>query len=146
MGVLGLNPFLRKTWSVKSHVQHLTTTFTAETAQMYSKLYQTGSKLFGERQLCCKNSLSFVAGEAQRTTRSSDGTLVTQRLHFAPMPHPYRHVLGWYRIIQELKESSISAICVFDGKVRSTAKQMEVCQLLYFTAQSRITWAGRAPT
>ncbi|KAI0703729.1 PIN domain-like protein [Cytidiella melzeri] len=55
-----------------------------------------------------------------------DGTLITQRLHFAPMPHRYRHVLGWYRIIQELNESSVLAVCIFDGKGRNAAKQGEV--------------------
>ncbi|OBZ67769.1 hypothetical protein A0H81_12474 [Grifola frondosa] len=54
-----------------------------------------------------------------------DGTLITQRLHFAPMPHPYRHVLGWYRIMQELKECDVNAICVFDGMERSHAKGRE---------------------
>ncbi|KAL6306341.1 PIN domain-like protein [Sparassis latifolia] len=55
-----------------------------------------------------------------------DGTLITQRLHFAPMPHRYRHVLGWYRIIRELRECDVHAICVFDGKERSLAKEMEI--------------------
>ncbi|KAI0346502.1 PIN domain-like protein [Trametopsis cervina] len=55
-----------------------------------------------------------------------DGTLITQRLHFAQVPHPFRHVLGWYRILQELKESSVHAVCVFDGKRRNIAKQNEV--------------------
>lgn len=55
-----------------------------------------------------------------------DGTLLTQRLHFAPMTHPYRHVLGWYRIIKELQEENISAICVFDGPHRSVAKKSEL--------------------
>ncbi|TFK34465.1 PIN domain-like protein [Crucibulum laeve] len=55
-----------------------------------------------------------------------DGTLITQRLHFAPSPHPYRHVLGWFRIAQELSENGVSAICVFDGKERSSAKAKEV--------------------
>jgi len=54
-----------------------------------------------------------------------DGTLITQRLHFSPMPHRYKHVLGWYRMIQELKECDIQAICVFDGKERSIAKKRE---------------------
>jgi hypothetical protein len=56
-----------------------------------------------------------------------DGTLVTQRFHFAPMPHKYRHVLGWYRLIQELREHGIRAICVFDGEERTIAKSSEVC-------------------
>ncbi|EKM58106.1 uncharacterized protein PHACADRAFT_88937 [Phanerochaete carnosa HHB-10118-sp] len=55
-----------------------------------------------------------------------DGTLITQRLHFAPLPHAYRHVLGWYRILHELREAGVSAVCVFDGRSRSLAKQMEV--------------------
>lgn len=55
-----------------------------------------------------------------------DGTLITQRLHFAPMPHSHRHVLGWHRIITELKECNVHAICVFDGRDRSIAKAREV--------------------
>ncbi|KAI9465765.1 PIN domain-like protein [Lactarius psammicola] len=54
-----------------------------------------------------------------------DGTLVTQRFHFAPMPHEYRHILGWYRLIQEFREHGIRAICVFDGEERTTAKSRE---------------------
>ncbi|EED85635.1 predicted protein [Postia placenta Mad-698-R] len=54
-----------------------------------------------------------------------DGTLITQRLHFAPMPHKYRHVLGWYRIVKELRECDVHAICVFDGTQRSVAKEAE---------------------
>ncbi|KAH7905551.1 PIN domain-like protein [Hygrophoropsis aurantiaca] len=55
-----------------------------------------------------------------------DGTLITQRLHFAPLPHPYRHVLGWHRILTELKENNVHTICVFDGQQRSAAKAREV--------------------
>ncbi|KAI0947955.1 hypothetical protein AcW1_009585 [Taiwanofungus camphoratus] len=55
-----------------------------------------------------------------------DGTLITQRLHFAPMPHSHRHVLGWYRIMKELQECNVQAICVFDGKQRSLAKDIEM--------------------
>ncbi|KAN0131974.1 PIN domain-like protein [Lactarius tabidus] len=54
-----------------------------------------------------------------------DGTLVTQRFHFAPMPHEHRHILGWYRLIQEFREHGIRAICVFDGEERTTAKSNE---------------------
>ncbi|SJK98592.1 uncharacterized protein ARMOST_01860 [Armillaria ostoyae] len=54
-----------------------------------------------------------------------DGTLITQRLHFVPVPHPYRHVLGWYRIAKELQENNIEAVCVFDGKERNIAKARE---------------------
>ncbi|EIN08410.1 PIN domain-like protein [Punctularia strigosozonata HHB-11173 SS5] len=59
-------------------------------------------------------------------TLAIDGTLVTQRMHFAPAPHPYRHVLGWYRLAQELRENGVRAICVFDGLERSAAKQNEL--------------------
>ncbi|KAF9268547.1 PIN domain-like protein [Marasmius fiardii PR-910] len=54
-----------------------------------------------------------------------DGTLITQRLHFTQLPHPYRHVLGWFRVIKELKDNNVHAICVFDGKDRSVAKAKE---------------------
>ncbi|EEB88462.1 hypothetical protein MPER_13691, partial [Moniliophthora perniciosa FA553] len=39
-----------------------------------------------------------------------DGTLITQRLHFAQVPHPYRHVMGWYRILKELTDYAVEAI------------------------------------
>ncbi|KAG8216877.1 PIN domain-like protein [Butyriboletus roseoflavus] len=55
-----------------------------------------------------------------------DGTLVTQRLHFAPMPHPHRHIIGWHRILTELRDADIRTICVFDGKQRNAAKAREV--------------------
>ncbi|KAF8889703.1 PIN domain-like protein [Infundibulicybe gibba] len=89
MGVLGLTPFLLK--SFPSVVKELPDRF---------------KQLAGKRIVI-------------------DGTLITQRLHFAPSPHPYRHVLGWYKILGELKEFGVSAICVFDGKDRSKAKAPE---------------------
>ncbi|KIY47416.1 PIN domain-like protein [Fistulina hepatica ATCC 64428] len=55
-----------------------------------------------------------------------DGTLITQRLHFAPVGLRYRHVLGWYRIINEIRENGVNAICVFDGARRSAAKAAEI--------------------
>lgn len=55
-----------------------------------------------------------------------DGTLITQRLHFASIPYTHRHVLGWYNILQELKESDVGVICVFDGRERNKAKAREV--------------------
>ncbi|KAJ7927512.1 PIN domain-like protein [Mycena leptocephala] len=54
-----------------------------------------------------------------------DGTLITQRLHFSQVPHHYRHVVGWYKLVRELQDSGVSAICVFDGKERSAAKARE---------------------
>ncbi|KLO14111.1 PIN domain-like protein [Schizopora paradoxa] len=55
-----------------------------------------------------------------------DGTLITQRLHWSPSPYKYRHVLGWYRLVTEMKENGVSAICVFDGIERSAAKTSEI--------------------
>ncbi|KAF7318902.1 hypothetical protein HMN09_00226000 [Mycena chlorophos] len=54
-----------------------------------------------------------------------DGTLITQRLHFAPVPHAYRHVLGWYRLVKEFQEAGVTMYCVFDGDERSVAKARE---------------------
>ncbi|KIJ32168.1 hypothetical protein M422DRAFT_35967 [Sphaerobolus stellatus SS14] len=59
------------------------------------------------------------------TTIAIDGTLITQRLHFAQIPSANRHVLGWYKLIRELREAGVNAICVFDGHKRSAAKQQE---------------------
>lgn len=42
------------------------------------------------------------------------------------MPHPYRHVQMWYRLARELQEAGVSAVCVFDGMERHTAKTREV--------------------
>ena len=68
-----------------------------------------------------------------------DGTLVTQRLHWAPTPHRYRHVLGWYRLVNELKSSDVDAVCVFDGPYRTTAKAMEVCLILVLLKSPVVT-------
>ncbi|EJD51109.1 PIN domain-like protein [Auricularia subglabra TFB-10046 SS5] len=54
-----------------------------------------------------------------------DGTLITQRLHYSPAPHEYRHVLGWHRIIRQLQHSGVGVICVFDGPERTLAKMRE---------------------
>jgi hypothetical protein len=66
-----------------------------------------------------------------------DGTLITQRLHYAPSPHPYRHVLGWYHLARELNENKIFAVCIFDGEKRSKAKDREVWTL--FTTSSNFS-------
>ncbi|PCH35225.1 PIN domain-like protein [Wolfiporia cocos MD-104 SS10] len=55
-----------------------------------------------------------------------DGTLVTQRFHFAPVPSDYRHILGWYRMVIALRDCGVRTICVFDGKQRSIAKELEL--------------------
>lgn len=54
-----------------------------------------------------------------------DGTLITQRLHYAPSPHQFRHVLGWYHLAREMNENGVSAVCIFDGQKRSKAKAEE---------------------
>ncbi|KAJ3538865.1 hypothetical protein NMY22_g4988 [Coprinellus aureogranulatus] len=64
--------------------------------------------------------------EIEDTRVVVDGTLITQRFHFSPSPHPYRHVLGWYRTVEEMGQSRVSAVCVFDGKARHNAKMKEV--------------------
>lgn len=46
------------------------------------------------------------------------------------MPWDHRHILGWYKMIQELKESGVGIICVFDGQQRSQAKAREVRVIL----------------
>lgn len=55
------------------------------------------------------------------------------------MPHTYRHVLGWYRIIQELDEAGVHAICVFDGSERSDAKKAEARLELFFYSDAFLT-------
>ncbi|RPD61239.1 PIN domain-like protein [Lentinus tigrinus ALCF2SS1-6] len=55
-----------------------------------------------------------------------DGTLITQRFHFAPMPQRHRHVLAWYRLASHLRNNNIQAVCVFDGRERSLAKEREI--------------------
>ena len=55
-----------------------------------------------------------------------DGTLLTHRFHFAPWEHGHRHIYGWYRLITELRDNEIQAICVFDGDHRTEAKSAEV--------------------
>ncbi|KAJ6520989.1 hypothetical protein DFH09DRAFT_939365 [Mycena vulgaris] len=54
-----------------------------------------------------------------------DETLITQHLHLAQVPHDYRHVLGWYKLVKELEESGVSTICVLDGKERSLCSRLK---------------------
>ncbi|CAE6493695.1 unnamed protein product [Rhizoctonia solani] len=71
-------------------------------------------------------------------TIAIDGTLITQRLFFAPDPRPHRHVLGWYQLIQELRQNKINVICVFDGKGRIPAKHDEVQRRRLLRAQAEV--------
>ena len=77
---------------------------------------------------------------------ASDGTLVTQRMYFAPIPHINRHVLGWYRLLLDLKIADVYAVCVFDGGERSLAKQREVISSfdLWFSGPGLMPRQGRA--
>jgi flap endonuclease-1 len=48
-------------------------------------------------------------------------------MHFSRIPYRNRHVLGWYRLVLDMKEAGVNAICVFDStKGRPVAKQKEV--------------------
>ncbi|KAF8758315.1 PIN domain-like protein [Rhizoctonia solani] len=49
-------------------------------------------------------------------TIAIDGTLITQRLFYTPDSRPHRHVLGWYQLIQELRQNKISVICFLMGR------------------------------
>ncbi|CAK5274682.1 unnamed protein product [Mycena citricolor] len=57
-----------------------------------------------------------------------DGTLITHRLYFSPNPHERRHIIGWFRLVKELREAGVDAVCVFDGEGRSTAKAKEAAR------------------
>ncbi|KAJ1310004.1 hypothetical protein OPQ81_006760 [Rhizoctonia solani] len=78
----------------------------------------------------------------QGKTIALDGTLITQRIFYNPDPRPHRHVLGWYQLIQELRQNNINVVCVFDGKHRIPAKRVEVerRRLLRVQAQARGVW------
>ncbi|KAH8101131.1 PIN domain-like protein [Cristinia sonorae] len=108
MGVLGLTPFLLKVCP-----------------DVFKTLPDRLNSLRGKKVVMYV-VVGSVSAWSTLTMIPSDGTLLTQRLHFAPMPHKYRHVLGWYRMVKELHESGVQALCVFDGRERSLAKQIEV--------------------
>ncbi|PPQ95050.1 hypothetical protein CVT25_000618 [Psilocybe cyanescens] len=55
-----------------------------------------------------------------------DGTLITQRYHYARQNYEHRHIYGWFRLARDLERAGVSAVCVFDGKERSDAKAEEV--------------------
>lgn len=93
-----------------------------ESVQLFLKNFRIVSKTFKARELSCGSDISF---SPTTKSRSSDGTLITQRLHFAQGVGTNPHVLGWYRIAKELNDNGVSATCVFDGKSRSLAKARE---------------------
>ena len=57
---------------------------------------------------------------------SSDGTLITQRFQFAQSPVKRRSIIGWYRLVNDMRFHGVKPICVFDGKERTAAKKREV--------------------
>jgi len=60
-------------------------------------------------------------------TVAIDGTLLTQRMHFARIPYKNRHIWAWYRLVLDMREAGVNAICVFDSsRGRHIAKQKEV--------------------
>lgn len=61
-----------------------------------------------------------------------DATLLVQRFHFSDDELPYRHVIGFYRLIRSLRASDVYPIFVFDhlssrlkAKARETEKRRE---------------------
>ncbi|KZO94129.1 PIN domain-like protein [Calocera viscosa TUFC12733] len=54
-----------------------------------------------------------------------DGNLITQRLHFGATSHAHRHVVGWFKVINDLRANGVGVITVWDGKERSSAKARE---------------------
>jgi hypothetical protein len=112
-------------------LEALVQVLTRRSVPMCSKVSHPGLKSCRGRLSSCRPLFTRHHARDLGLTAPSDGTLITQRFHFAPTPHEYRHILGWYRMIQELHENNVRAICVFDGKVRSAAKQREVRGLAY---------------
>ncbi|EPQ27671.1 uncharacterized protein PFL1_04809 [Pseudozyma flocculosa PF-1] len=43
-----------------------------------------------------------------------DATLLIQKLHFADDPHPSRHLIGFYRLLNSLRENGVAPLMVFD--------------------------------
>lgn len=138
MGVLGLTPFLHKTWCVLPLSSLLLRVSLKKSAGDHTATQSTPIPVQQDTSNVIAEGLPYSFTPDYLTSFFlSDGTLVTQRFHFAPMPHKYRHVLGWYRLIHELREHGIRAICVFDGEERTVAKSSEVCvpplrSLLYY--------------
>ena len=90
-----------------------------------SQALQKSTQMFlRENDSFVSKCLSQIASKLTAVPR--DGTLLTHRFHFAPIPHRYRHVYGWYKLITELSDCGVRAICVFDGAGRSEAKSGEV--------------------
>jgi len=69
-------------------------------------------------------SLAFVS--VSYACVSSDGTLVTQRFHYSQSPLKRRSIVGWYRLVNDMRFHGVKPICVFDGKERTAAKRREV--------------------
>lgn len=63
----------------------------------------------------CITPLTTLDALPRSTRLAIDATLLIQRLHFADDSHPSRHLLGFHRLIRQLRESSLVPIMVFDN-------------------------------
>jgi flap endonuclease-1 len=77
------------------------------------------------------------------TRLAIDATLLIQRLHFADDVHPSRHIIGFHRLIRQMRECSLVPIMVFDNfsqgarlpaKMRENEKRREKRHLLTMRA------------
>lgn len=60
-------------------------------------------------------SLPALDALPKSTRLAIDATLLIQRLHFADDLHPSRHLLGFHRLIRQMRECSLIPIMVFDN-------------------------------
>lgn len=63
----------------------------------------------------CITTLSSFAAIPRATRLAIDATLLVQRLHFADDQHAERHVIGFNRLIKQLREHGLIPIMVFDN-------------------------------
>ena len=63
----------------------------------------------------CITPLATLDALPKATRLAIDATLLVQRLHFADDLHPARHLLGFHRLIRQLRDASLVPIMVFDN-------------------------------
>ncbi|UZJ56389.1 hypothetical protein CBS101457_005709 [Exobasidium rhododendri] len=63
----------------------------------------------------CITPLATLDALPKSTRLAIDATLLIQRLHFADDAHPSRHILGFHRLIRQMREASLIPIMVFDN-------------------------------
>ncbi|KAF8137512.1 hypothetical protein EV363DRAFT_1318173 [Boletus edulis] len=44
------------------------------------------------------------------------------------MPHPHRHIIGWYRILTELRDSDVRAICAREAERRRESRKIDAAR------------------